>query len=353
MGTAEDGAEAQVQLSSARFDVIVSDIGMPGMSGIELLRAVRGLDLDVPVILMTGDPGLRTAIQAVEFGAFKYLTKPVAKDDLLGVVERAAKLHRLALLKRESLAVLGQQTMQLGDRASEEVRFERALQCIWMAYQPIVSWRERRLFGYEALIRCEEPTLSRPDELLLVAERLGHLHDLGRVIRTSVSRQIERSDPGTTFFVNLHAADLEDEDLFAAAAPLSRMAGRVVLEITERASLERIKDVRGRIRLLRRLGFRIAVDDLGAGYAGLSSFTQIEPDVVKLDMSLVRDIDTQATKQRVVRAMAELCRGLGMIVVAEGVETPGERDTLDGLGCDLLQGYLFARPARDLPSPAY
>jgi EAL domain-containing protein (putative c-di-GMP-specific phosphodiesterase class I) len=121
----------------------------------------------------------------------------------------------------------------------------------------------------------------------------------------------------------------------------------VVLEITERTSLARISDVRECVARLRKLGFRIAVDDLGAGYAGLSSFSQLEPDVAKLDMSLVRGIDVSSRKASIVRSMLTVCqRELGTYVVCEGVETESERDTLTSLGADLLQGYLFAKPQR-------
>ena len=97
---------------------------------------------------------------------------------------------------------------------------------------------------------------------------------------------------------------------------------------------------------LKALGFHMAIDDLGAGYAGLTSFTQLEPEVAKLDMSLVRGVDTDSRRQSIVRSMKSLCDELGMTVIAEGVETPAERDTLAELGCDLLQGYLFGKPAR-------
>ena len=105
--------------------------------------------------------------------------------------------------------------------------------------------------------------------------------------------------------------------------------------------------------MLRRLGYRIAVDDLGAGYAALGALAMLEPDVVKLDMSLVRDLDRHPTKRRVVGAIATLCRELGSKVVAEGVETAIERKVLVELGIDLLQGYLFAKPARGFPQPTW
>jgi EAL domain-containing protein (putative c-di-GMP-specific phosphodiesterase class I) len=152
-----------------------------------------------------------------------------------------------------------------------------------------------------------------------------------------------------TVFVNLHPIDLNDPELYQEG-PLTRMASRVVLEITERASLESVPSLSQRLLELRSLGFRLAVDDLGAGYAGLTSMTHIEPEYVKLDMSLVRGIDGTPTKQKVVRSMAHLCDDLGMRVVAEGIETAAERDALGASGCGLLQGYFFARPGSRPPA---
>ncbi len=154
-------------------------------------------------------------------------------------------------------------------------------------------------------------------------------------------------------FVNLHTHDLLDEDLFERDRPLARIAPQVVLEITERASLHHIHDLQARIGRLRDMGFRIAVDDLGAGYAGLTSFAHLEPEVVKLDMSLVRNVHAQPTKQTLVRTMIAMCHELGMQVVAEGIETPEERDAILEAGCDLMQGYLFARPGPSFPTPTF
>jgi EAL domain-containing protein (putative c-di-GMP-specific phosphodiesterase class I) len=135
-----------------------------------------------------------------------------------------------------------------------------------------------------------------------------------------------------------------DEDLFAEDRPLSRMASRVVLEVTERETLDGVPDLRERARSLRRLGFRLAVDDLGAGYAGLASFAGLEPDVAKIDMSLVRGVDGEPVKRRLVASIVALCKDLGTLVVAEGIETDAEREVLVELGCDFLQGFLIGRP---------
>jgi EAL domain-containing protein (putative c-di-GMP-specific phosphodiesterase class I) len=150
-------------------------------------------------------------------------------------------------------------------------------------------------------------------------------------------------------FVNLHPEDLLDADLVELASPLTKIASRVVLEVTERASLDTSPRLSERIERLRKLGFRIAVDDIGAGYSGLTSFTELTPEIVKIDMSLVRDVHTSALKQRTISALCRLCHEVGTLVVGEGVETLEERDVLVTLGCDLLQGYLIGRPKRELP----
>jgi EAL domain-containing protein (putative c-di-GMP-specific phosphodiesterase class I) len=151
--------------------------------------------------------------------------------------------------------------------------------------------------------------------------------------------------------VNLHPHDLHDDELLSSSAPLSPFASRVVLEVTERAALTHAGDLRARLLRLRQMGYRLAVDDLGAGYAGLNWFAQLEPDVVKLDMSLTRDADSVATKRRLIQSLTTLCHDLRIQVVAEGIETAAERDAVVACGCDLLQGYLFAKPGRELVAP--
>jgi EAL domain-containing protein (putative c-di-GMP-specific phosphodiesterase class I) len=247
--------------------------------------------------------------------------------------------------------VLGS-AVQEDDTWQLSANFERAMESLWAAYQPIVSLKDKKIIGYEALLRSGEPTLPHPGAVLDAAERLGRLEVVGRTMRRRASEPVAQSPHVEALFVNLHTSDLLDSDLSSPDAPLSRIAHKVVLEITERSSLDRVKDLRPRIAALREMGFRIAVDDLGAGYAGLTSFALLEPEIVKLDMTLVRDIHQSPTKQKLVRSMADLCRDMGMMVVGEGVETADERDMLLALGCDLLQGYFFAKPGKPFPEVA-
>jgi len=351
--TAHDGSAAERALQAASFDVILSDIDMPTMTGIELLERVRTHDLDVPVVLITGNPSVETAIKAVERGVLRYLVKPIELQTLVKVAGDAVRLHRLAKAKRQALDLAGGVERFIGDRAGLSASFARAMDALYVVYQPIVSWSNRRVYAYEALLRSREQSLPHPGPILDAAERLGRVHDLGRKIRATAIVGIERLPPDVALFINLHPSDLHDDHLFAARGPLAAVASRVVLEITERASLDGIGDVRARVAELRRLGFRIAIDDLGAGYAGLSSFALLEPDVVKLDMGLVRGVDVEPTKRTLVRTMIAMCKELGIVVTGEGIETHGERDELSGAGCDLLQGFLFARPGPAFPEPVF
>ena len=166
-----------------------------------------------------------------------------------------------------------------------------------------------------------------------------------------MARALHKSPPPANLFVNLHPADLEDEELYADDGALTPFANQVVLEITERAALDRIHELQLRVTRLRALGYRIAIDDLGAGYAGLTSFAQLEPEVVKVDMSLVRGIDGSPMKQKLVRSIISLCTELDIQLVAEGIETPGERDTSSRWAVTSARATCSPAPGAATPSP--
>jgi EAL domain-containing protein (putative c-di-GMP-specific phosphodiesterase class I) len=344
--------QAIERVAAGGVHVVVSDISMPEMSGVELLRTIRQHDADLPVVLVTGIPAIESATDAVEYGAFKYIVKPVEPEALRKAVERARKLYRLARMKREALKLLGTNAVS-ADHAGLEAAFDSALASLWLAFQPILRASDGSVFGYEALMRSDEPALIGPQMVLDAAERLDALPRLGRKVRMLAASAMQHAAPEATLFLNLHPSDLADETLFDTLSPLTQMASRVVLEVTERAAIEEVDDVERRVSQLREHGFRVAVDDLGAGYAGLSSFALLEPEIVKLDVSLLRDIDQSPVKQKLVASMTSLCKDMGFLVVAEGVETVAERDCVVALGCDLLQGFLFARPGRPFPSASW
>jgi EAL domain-containing protein (putative c-di-GMP-specific phosphodiesterase class I) len=342
--TFHEGEQAIAALDHQVFDVVLSDIGMPHITGFDLLDAVRRRDEHIPVVLLTGDPTVSSAAQALEVGAFRYVTKPVELPKLMTVVEKAAKLYRMALAEQQAALFLDGQVSVDAELATLHRTFDRCMSQLYLAYQPIVDVTQRRIFGYEGLMRSREAELPHPGAVLDAAERLDRVLELGGKIRGLIAQDLRDAPPDAVLFVNLHLRDLLDDDLLTQTSPLTPYSTRVVLEVTERANLTEVPGVGQRIALLREMGFRIAVDDLGAGYAGLSSFALLEPEIVKLDMSLVRNIHLSETKTKIVRSMINLAKDMGIQVVGEGVEVAAEADALVELGCDLLQGYYYGKP---------
>ena len=226
---ANDGQQAIELVKLSEYDTIVSDIGMPAMDGLELLKAVRAHDLDVPVVLVTGNPALATAMRALEYGAFRYLPKPFDLEMLTSVVDGAVLVGRMAKLRRRALELYGDPDKQVGDRAGLEASFARALAGLWVAFQPIVTWETRSLYGYEALVRTTEPTLPHPGAIIDAAERLGKLKVLGHAIRAAAAKGFEHAPANAVLFVNLHPHDLNDDAILHPDAPLTKLADRVVL----------------------------------------------------------------------------------------------------------------------------
>jgi EAL domain-containing protein (putative c-di-GMP-specific phosphodiesterase class I) len=230
---------------------------------------------------------------------------------------------------------------------AREGAFGRAMRSLWLAYQPIVRCSDHQVMAHEALVRSDEPLMADPLALFHAAERKGRRAPLGRRIRRIAAGDLVRV-PGDVF-LNLGPEDLLDPELYDGGGPLARFATRIVLEITEHAPLNGVPNLSGRLQRLRDLGFRLAVDDLGAGYSGHVNLAILEPEIVKIDAALVRGIDRDAGRRDVIRSLTKLCGKLHSFVVAEGVETIAERDILVSLGCDALQGFLLARPEREPP----
>jgi EAL domain-containing protein (putative c-di-GMP-specific phosphodiesterase class I) len=307
------------------------------MPGSEFLTISRERFPDVERIILTGQASMEATIRAInEARVFRFLTKPCPTPELAAVILEALRARETRLAATQGATVNGAGTTEL---------FEAALIGAWLAFQPIVqrspTWR---LIAFEALLRSDHPGFPGPAPLIDAAVSLGRHFEVDRFVRRRVAELVPTAPPGTLIFVNLLPQSLADPELVGPENPLHPYASRVVFEITERASLDDIDDVEGTVAALRALGYRIAIDDLGAGYAGLTSFATLQPDVVKLDMELVRDIHESPTRSKLVSSMVSLCRELGILCLAEGVETDQELDHLVGLGMDLLQGYRIAKP---------
>lgn len=343
--------EARKALSErGPYSAVLGDLWLPDGRLLDLVDVLRKEDPDLPLVLLTGSPTVETAIGAIEAGVHRYLTKPISNERLIHEVIEATNLCRVARMRRKVLGTLEDRARRRRIPTSRpRHQLDEAFELMWLAAQPIVRVSTKSVYAYEMLVRSDAENMRTAPLLIEACERQHRLGELGRRVRGLAAERLAQLPEPTRIFVNVHPAEILDPLLSSDEDPLVAVASRVTLEVTERVRLDGVPGVDQAVRALRAVGFHIALDDLGCGYAGLTSLANLEPNVVKLDMSLVRGIDSDSMRATLVRAMIELCATLHIAVVAEGVETREERDTLIALGCDLLQGYFFARPGRDFP----
>lgn len=216
-------------------------------------------------------------------------------------------------------------------------------------YQPIVNLVNDGLVGWEGLIRGPKDTaLESPLALFALAERLGHLRDLERLCR---ERTIAGADlqPQEKLFLNIHPRTLTDPtfregETRTLIETRQLRADRIVFEITEHQAIDDYALLRRVVNHYRKQGYQIALDDTGAGYSGLVTLMEVKPDVVKIDMNLIRRLHEDQTKQDIVRAICQVSSGFGAVVIAEGIETPEELAAVRRCGVPYGQGYLLGVP---------
>jgi EAL domain-containing protein (putative c-di-GMP-specific phosphodiesterase class I) len=226
---------------------------------------------------------------------------------------------------------------------------------IIVMFQPIVYLESLEILGYEALSRGPEDSGFEGTELLFsFAESTNMLLDLERLcrknaLRTAQSLQLERQ-----LFLNSSARALQDENF--TPSQLSEYVGelglhqdRIVLEITERVAIQEWESFKRVLRQFRKHGFKIAIDDMGAGYSSLQAIAELEPDYLKFDISLVRNINENLIKIGLLETLVSLSSKINANVIAEGIEDKEEFLTLRSLGVQLGQGYFIASPSLTLP----
>jgi EAL domain-containing protein (putative c-di-GMP-specific phosphodiesterase class I) len=353
VASASNAREGLALLADKGFDVVLSDIIMPELSGLDFLRELRQHDLDVPVILMTAGATLDSALDAIEYGASQYLLKPVEPEALITSVGRAAALGELARMKRTALAVQAGKAIPYGDRQTLEAVLTRTFATIRAEFQPLVSMKKKSVLGYEALMRCDETLFASYGALLAAAERVGWRTALSKTLYQRIAQDCSDMPEGALLFVNIHPLDAQESLLTGSGAPLEPIAQSVVLDVRESVAGEQLTALAAALPELRGAGFRIAIDNVGTGTSGLEIVSRLTPDFAKLDRSAYIGIDKDTKRQRTVRAIYAMFASLDVPLIAEGVESAAERDALVSAGADLAQGNLFGAPSKKFETPAF
>ncbi|MBC7991785.1 MAG: EAL domain-containing protein [Rhizobacter sp.] len=245
-------------------------------------------------------------------------------------------------LHASEFAVLDEADRACGDcGAAERVGF-----LFDYAYQPIVDVATRTVYGHEALVRGPngEGALS-----VLSQVNEGNRYRFDQACRVKAIKGAARLGIQERISINfLPNAIYKPEVCIRTTLEAARVHGfpldRIIFEVTEGDRVEDGPWLAEILREYKRCGLLTAIDDFGAGYAGLSLLAGFQPDLIKIDMELVRNVDHSRSRQAIVRGLVRICADLGVKVIAEGIETAGERDFLADAGIHLMQGYLFSRP---------
>ena len=218
---------------------------------------------------------------------------------------------------------------------------------ISMALQPIVNTTTRQVFAQEALVRGPEGQGAAEVLAKVTDENRYQFDQTCRVAAVSLAARLGvQSLLSINFLPNaVYQPERCLRTTLDAAIQFGFPVERIVFEITESEQVADSAHLRSIVAHYRARGFRTAIDDFGAGYSGLNLLAELQTDFLKLDMALVRNIDRDRARRAIVNGVLHVCRDLGIAPIAEGVETRAELDTLQGLGIELFQGYLFARPA--------
>ena len=337
------GAEAMAAAREKTFDVSMIEAILPDGDGPEWMMGLKEVQPLCARIMVTGRLDLPVAIRAVNLGEVsRVIRRPYPPQVLVDAIEGCLRRHRVADLATSVPTVEDEElrTMLSKCLAGDEVR---------LALQPIVHAEGGKVMGHEALLRSTHPVLQRPAQIVELSERMGLLTEMGNAVMARASEWLDTLPADRSLFLNLHPSELQDhEALRARLDPLVPHAQRVVLEVTGRGYERWPTNWSDGLQRIREMGFSFALDDLGAGYSALSILAELGPRYVKVDMTVIRGMDLDPRKRRLVDLLCRFADASQALLIAEGVETEAEANALRATGVPYLQGYLFGRPQLQL-----
>jgi EAL domain-containing protein (putative c-di-GMP-specific phosphodiesterase class I)/CheY-like chemotaxis protein len=353
VGAAADADEAIDLATTHRPHVALVDVKMPAGGGPRAARGILRASPGTRVIALSAFEDRQTVLEMIRAGAVGYLAKGIAGEAIVHSIAQVAgggtSLSAGAMddVVRELSSQLRREEIELEGRVERVERIRRFIggKGLMTVFQPILDLRTHEMVGLEALSRFDALLHRPPDEWFAEAHELELGVELElTAIRTAIASlsRIPQEAGAPYLSLNCSHRAAMSPDLSDVLRP---HAGRIVVEITEHERVEDYALLGSALDHLRMLGARIAIDDAGAGFASLRHTLQLAPDIVKVDISLTRDIDTDRAKRALASALISFADEMGMSIVAEGIETKTELETLLELGVPYGQGFYLAKPA--------
>jgi len=350
LGCAVDATEAIAQAERYQPDVALIDVEMPGGGGPVAAREIAVCSPGTRIIALSGHDERDRVIEMLRAGAVGYLLKTTPVSELRAAVRRAAEGE-----KAVSPELVDDLLDEFANHLTQEQRERDALlECagrvrrvldedlITMVFQPLVELETSREVGFEALARMSLEPVRGPDAWFSDAAASGLLEELDLAALRAALTELDRLPGAGSLWLNLSPGTVVSPGLHRALEDVA--VDRLVLEITEHARVEDYDALDAALAPLRARGLRLAVDDAGAGFASLRHILRLAPDVIKVDKTVTRGIDSDRARRALTSALVAFGSETGAQIVAEGIETQAELEALRGLGIDYGQGYLFGRP---------
>ncbi len=349
VGVAEDAQQAIELAGRQRPDVALLDVKMPG-GGPRAAREIRASSPKTAIIALSAHEDARSVQEMLAAGAYNDLTKGTSPQELVEAICSSVD-GQVRFSSRAASFVVSELASRLEvEREVDEQRFawdeqihrilqSGGLECV---FQPIVALETGEPVGYEALARFDMEPVRSPGAWFAEATALGYAVELEIAAVEAAISCVDRLPADAFMTLNVSPASIVSPRLTETIGrvPLDRL----IVEVTEHAPITDYPKLRSAIAALRRGGARLAVDDVGAGHASLRHILQLDPDLIKLDVSLTREIQTQRTQRAMASALVTFAREVGASVIAVGIETQAELAVIRELGVPLGQGYYFGRP---------